>query len=121
MNTRSSSSRLRPRVVTVALAACLACLACVASLGLLTPACEDPSVFLPSYQPGGPEGALEGTVTYIGPLPCTAATSTWSGAAVHARCSHAALLPPPEGLGTTAASLGTVGGDTLFAGVTDQP
>ena len=41
--------------------------------GLLLPviafaasACVDPPVFLPSYQPGGPQGVLGGTPQYVG-------------------------------------------------------
>jgi hypothetical protein len=110
MNTRSSASRIR--LLLLCLAAPLATL-------LAGPAaCTDPDQFLPSYQPGGPQGILGGTVTYLGPLPCTSQQHV-VGAAVLLVFSTD-LLPPPAGLGTTAASLGTVGGDTLFGGVVDQ-
>jgi hypothetical protein len=107
MDTRSASST-RLRTLLLVLAALL----------FSATACTDPDQFLPSYQPGGPQGILDGTVTYIGPLPCTAAQHV-VGAAVMLVFSTD-LLPPPAGLGTTAASIGTVGGDTLFGGVTDR-
>jgi hypothetical protein len=78
-------------------------------------ACTDPDVFLPSNQAGGPAGILSGGITYAGPLPCTEAQHI-VGAAV-LLVFDTRLLPPPEGLGTTATSLGIVAGDKLFAGV----
>ena len=80
--------------------------------------CTTPNQFLPSYQPGGPQGILGGTVTYAGPLPCTEGGHV-VGAAV-LLVFDTRLLPPPEGLGTTATSLATVPGDTLFGGVLDR-
>ncbi len=77
--------------------------------------CEDPAHFLPAGQAGGPKGVLEGTVTYAGPLPCTENQHVL-GAAVML-IFDVRLLPPPEGLGTTAASLTATSGDKLFASV----
>ncbi len=80
--------------------------------------CTDPSQFLPTYQPGGPQGIIGGSVTYSGPLPCTESQHV-VGAAVFLGF-NVNLLPPPEGLGTTAASLATIGGDALFGSVLDR-
>jgi hypothetical protein len=88
------------------------------ALVMAASACETPSQYLPTYQPGGPQGILGGSVTYAGPLPCTENQHV-IGAAVFLGFSTA-LLPPPEGLGTTAASLAALGGDELFAGMRDR-
>lgn len=93
----------RARLATLALAALAAGAA----------SCTDADVFLPSYQPGGPAGILDGVVTYAGRLPCTESQHI-VGAAV-LLVFDTRLLPPPEGLGTTATSLGVVAGDKLFA------
>ena len=85
------------------------------ALAVTSASCDDPDVFLPGSQAGGPAGVLDGTVTYAGPLPCTEAQHI-VGAAV-LLVFDTRLLPPPEGLGTTATSLGAVAGDKLFAGV----
>jgi hypothetical protein len=77
--------------------------------------CGDPEVFLPSSQAGGPAGVIDGTVTYAGPLPCTQNQHVLGAAVLLVFDTR--LLPPPEGLGTTATSLGVVAGDILFAGV----
>jgi len=61
---------------------------------------------------------LEGTVTYAGPLPCTEKDHVVGAAAL--LLFDVNLLPPPDGLGTSAASLANVAGDTLFAGVRDR-
>jgi hypothetical protein len=87
-------------------------------VALAVTGCANPDQFLPSYEPGGPQGILGGTVTYQGPLPCTE-NSHVLGAAVFL-AFQTDLLPPPEGLGTTAASLAALGGDDLFGGVVDQ-
>jgi hypothetical protein len=81
-------------------------------------ACNDPSQFLPGFQAGGPAGILDGTLTYTGPLPCTENQHVAGAAALFAFDTH--MLPPPDGLGTTAASFAAVGGDVLFGGVTDR-
>jgi hypothetical protein len=91
-------------------------LASIAMLASLSGAsCTDPPTFLPGDQAGAPAGALEGSVTYSGPLPCTEGGHV-VGAAV-LEVFDIRFLPPPEGLGTTATSLAAVGGDALFAGV----
>lgn len=87
----------------------------LAALATGSASCGDPDVFLPGYQAGGPAGIIDGTVTYSGPLPCTEAQHI-VGAAVML-VFDTRLLPPPEGLGTTATSLGVVAGDQLFAGL----
>jgi len=98
----------------------LASLAGLAALALAgAPACEDPDVFIPRQEFGGPAGVLEGTVTYTGPAPCVRKDGRIVGAAA-ILAFDTSLLPPPEGLGTTAASLDIVSGDELFAGVRNQ-
>lgn len=102
------SERARGRVGRAALeAAALLGLACA-------PACEPPEQFLPFDQFGGPAGVLEGSVTYSGPAPCTRNGRIVGAAIVLAFDTR--LLPPPDGLGTTAASLAVVPGEVLFAG-----
>jgi hypothetical protein len=111
MNATSDQTTPRLRGSMLALTA-LSLLAAGAS------SCGDPEVFLPSYLAGGPAGVLDGTVTYAGPLPCTEQQHI-VGAAV-LLVFDVNLLPPPEGLGTTATSLGVVAGEKLFAGVRDR-
>ncbi|MFO0762146.1 MAG: hypothetical protein U0359_37250 [Byssovorax sp.] len=84
-----------------------------AALAGLAFSCEDPDHFLAEGQAGGPKGVIEGTVTYAGPLPCTE-NGHILGAAIML-VFDVRLLPPPEGLGTTAASLAVTPGDKLFA------
>ena len=84
----------------------------------LTLGCDSPDVFLPFAQFGGASGVIDGTVTYSGPLPCTE-NQRIVGAAVLLAFDKR-LLPPPEGLGTSAASLGVVSGEALFAGIRGQ-
>lgn len=74
-----------------------------------------------------PQGAMRGSVLYDGPLPCTLATVDSLGQRQTHVLGQAVLLvfnqdllPPPEGFGTTAAQLGVVAGDELFAGIADQ-
>jgi hypothetical protein len=105
--TLSTPRRLAPAV-----------LAAIAAIAAFAGACDDPDQFLPSFQPGGPAGALDGSLTYSGPLPCTE-NGHVVGAAV-LLVFDVRLLPPPEGLGTTAGSIGVVAGDALFAGVRDR-
>lgn len=80
--------------------------------------CEEPDSFLPFAQFGGPAGVLEGTVNYSGPLPCTE-NGRIVGAAVLLGFD-VRLLPPPEGLGTSAASIAVVPGEKLFDGLRSQ-
>jgi hypothetical protein len=75
--------------------------------------CDDPAHFLNAGQAGGPKGVLEGTVTYAGPLPCTENQHVVGAALM--LIFDVRLLPPPEGLGTSAASLAVTPGDKLFA------
>jgi hypothetical protein len=89
-----------------------------ALVALAIGACNDPPQFLPLNQAGGPAGILEGSLTYSGPPPCTEDGQVVGAAVLLAFDTR--LLPPPEGLGTSAASLGVVPGAALFAGVTDQ-
>lgn len=90
----------------------------LSALGACLVGCETPDTFLPYAQFGGPAGVLEGTVNYSGPLPCTE-KGRIVGAAVLLGFDIR-LLPPPEGLGTSAASVAVVPGETLFAGIRDQ-
>lgn len=110
MNATSDKTSPRPRGNRLA-ALTLAALSALAAGS----ACTDPDVFLPSNQAGGPAGILSGGITYAGPLPCTEAQHI-VGAAV-LLVFDTRLLPPPEGLGTTATSLAVVPGEKLFAGV----
>jgi hypothetical protein len=85
------------------------------ALALTASGCDDPDQFLPKDQVGSPKGVLDGTVTYAGPLPCTA-NDRIVGAAV-LLVFDVRRLPPPEGIGTAPTSLAVVSGETLFAGV----
>lgn len=92
-----------------------------AVLGLPLPAlagCGDPAVFIPLQNISGPAGVIDGTVTYAGPAPCTQDGKILGAAVILA--FEEKLLPPPEGLGTTAASLDVIPGEVLFAGVRSQ-
>lgn len=62
-----------------------------------------------------PSGIVKGTVFYTGPLPCTENGHVLGGVPVLIFTTD--LLPPPEGLGTTARSLAAVTGDVLFSSV----
>lgn len=91
------------------------------TLALLLPAlagCEDPSVFIPLQNISGPAGVIDGTVTYTGPAPCTRDGKILGAAVILA--FEERLLPPPEGLGTTAASLDVISGEVLFEGLRPQ-
>jgi hypothetical protein len=90
-------------------------------LALLLPAlagCEDPSVFIPLQNISGPAGVIDGSVTYAGPAPCTRDGKILGAAVILA--FEERLLPPPEGLGTTAASLDVIPGEVLFEGMRDE-
>lgn len=86
---------------------------CAASL--TSASCADPDVYVPQPQFGGPQGVIEGTITYTGPLPCTEGGRIVGAAVVLGFDER--KLPPPEGLGTTSASLAVVTGEALFSGV----
>ena len=81
-------------------------------------ACDDPAVFIPLKDTAGPQGVIDGTVTYAGPAPCTRNGKILGAAVILAFEKN--LLPPPEGLGTTAASFNVVPGEVLFSGVRSQ-
>lgn len=83
-----------------------------------TVGCADPETFVPIPDFAGPAGAIEGTLTYAGPPPCTEGGRIVGAAALLAFDTR--LLPPPEGLGTSAASIDIVPGETLFASIRDK-
>ena len=90
-------------------------------LGLLLASaggCDDPATFIPLEQFSGPQGVIDGTLTYAGPAPCTRDGKILGAAVVLAFEKN--LLPPPEGLGTTAASFNVIPGEVLFDGVRDR-
>ncbi|MCC6557606.1 MAG: hypothetical protein IT372_32030 [Polyangiaceae bacterium] len=91
---------------------------CLGALPLLAAGalgCDSPDVFVPLQAFGGPAGVIDGTVTYSGPRPCTRGGHVVGAAVILAFDTD--LLPPPEGLGTSAASLAIVSGDRLFGGI----
>ncbi|KYF50766.1 hypothetical protein BE08_30335, partial [Sorangium cellulosum] len=79
------------------------------------PGCEDADVFIPLPEQSGPAGVLDGTVTYSGPRPCTRDGRVVGAAIVLGFDTR--LLPPPEGLGTSASSIDVIPGDELFGGL----
>jgi hypothetical protein len=84
----------------------------LAGLGLLgAMACGD----IPIENELPPGGIIEGTVVYTGPLPCTQRGHVLGTAQL--LVFNEALLPPPQGLGSSARSVATVAGDLLFSGV----
>lgn len=81
-------------------------------LGLLgASACSD----IPIENELPPSGILQGTIVYSGPLPCMQRGHVLGAAFL--LVFNEDLLPPPQGLGTSARSLATVPGDLLFAGL----
>ncbi len=80
--------------------------------------CADPETFVPIAEFSGPAGAIEGTLTYAGPPPCTENGGIVGAALVLAFNKN--LLPPPEGLGTSAASFNVVPGEILFSSIRDK-
>ena len=115
--TLQPSPPLRPRIPLRAAQVALLRLALLVAL-LPLASCEDPDTFIPFQQFGGPAGIVTGSVTYSGPPPCTRQGQVVGAAVLLA--FEESLLPPPEGLGTSAAALTVVTGDTLFAGIRDQ-
>ncbi|MCU0690633.1 MAG: hypothetical protein MUF54_04465 [Polyangiaceae bacterium] len=81
---------------------------------LLSASCSDPPV--ENRYP--PKGVMSGTVVYRGKLPCSENGFIVGNAVM--TVFNVNLLPPPEGLGTSAHRLVVVPGDVLFAGVADQ-
>lgn len=65
-----------------------------------------------------PKGIMSGTVTYIGPLPCSKDGHIVGNAVL--TLFEENLLPPPTGLGLSAHRVVVVPGDVLFAGVAHQ-
>lgn len=80
--------------------------------------CTDPDVFVPNSEFSGPAGVIEGTLTYSGPPPCTQ-NGRIVGAAILLGFDKK-LLPPPSGLGTSAASIDAVPGEVLFSSIRDK-
>ncbi|HTN89001.1 MAG TPA: hypothetical protein VL242_35230 [Sorangium sp.] len=80
-----------------------------------SPGCEEVDVFIPLPEQSGPAGVLDGTVTYSGPRPCTKDGHVVGAAIVLGFDTR--LLPPPEGLGASAASIDVITGDELFGGL----
>jgi hypothetical protein len=80
--------------------------------------CTDPDVFVPIAQFSGPAGAITGTLTYAGPPPCTQNGRIIGAALILAFDKN--LLPPPEGLGTSAASFNDIPGEVLFSSIRDK-
>lgn len=113
MNHSSAYTTARSLLSSATAPAALAALAALTGAG-----CDSPDTFLPFQQFGGPAGVITGAVTYAGPLPCTQGGRI-VGAAV-LLIFDVRLLPPPEGLGTSAASIAVVPGEKLFAGIKDQ-
>lgn len=80
--------------------------------------CADPDTFVPNAEFAGPAGVIDGTLTYAGPPPCTQGGKIVGAALLLAFNKN--LLPPPEGLGTSAASLDAVPGEVLFSSIRDK-
>lgn len=62
-----------------------------------------------------PKGNIFGAVVYSGPMPCTRGGHVVGAAQM--LLFNEILLPPPDGLGASAASLAVVSGDKLFASI----
>ncbi|MCC6523580.1 MAG: hypothetical protein IT373_13065 [Polyangiaceae bacterium] len=84
-----------------------------ATLGLGATGCTI-DTFLP-IDVLAPAGVIAGSVTYAGPPPCTQGGRIVGLAALLAFDER--LLPPPEGLGTSAAGLAVVSPEILFQGI----
>lgn len=62
-----------------------------------------------------PKGVMKGTVSYMGPLPCSENGHVVGNAVL--TLFNVNALPPPTGLGLSAHRIAVVPGDVLFAGV----
>ncbi|MCB9629207.1 MAG: hypothetical protein H6725_17685 [Sandaracinaceae bacterium] len=98
---------------------CLTALAALSTLGAI--ACDSPPVDLPRWLGGNspdPTGVIEGTVLYVGPRPTCDYDAEGNPTRIQGRIIltlfDVRLLPPPEGTGTSAASLLTVPGERVF-------
>lgn len=83
-----------------------------ALLVTLAGACTDPPIDEDVFPP---KGIMSGTVSYMGPLPCSKGGHVVGNAILTLFNENA--LPPPTGLGLSAHRLVVVPGDVLFAGV----
>lgn len=86
-----------------------------AFLVTLVGACTDPPLDEDIFPP---KGVMSGTVSYIGPLPCSRDGHIVGNAVL--TLFEENLLPPPAGLGLSAHRVVVVPGDVLFAGVAHQ-
>ena len=87
--------------------------------GTMLTGCADPDTFVPPIEGfSGPAGVIDGTLTYAGLPPCTKDGHIVGAAMILAFNKN--LLPPPEGLGTSAESLDVIPGEVLFSGVRDK-
>ncbi|UQA58755.1 hypothetical protein [Polyangium aurulentum] len=89
----------------------------LSSLASALAGCEDPETFVPQNELGGPSGVIDGTLTYTGAPPCTENGAIVGNAILLAFDTR--LLPPPQGLGTSAASIAVIPGETLFSSIRD--
>jgi hypothetical protein len=80
--------------------------------------CTDPATFVPNAEFSGPAGVIEGTLTYSGPPPCTKDGRIVGAAVILAFDKD--RLPPPNGLGSSAASIDAIAGEELFSSVRDK-
>ena len=78
----------------------------------------DIETFVPQQGFGGPAGVIEGSVTYVGPAPCTRGGEIVGAAVLLA--FEEKLLPPPEGLGTQPAALTVISAEELFRGIRSE-
>ena len=107
--------RIRHTITRGGLAAFLA----LSALGAV--ACDSPPIDQPRWLGGNspdPTGVIEGTVLYVGPRPTCDYDENGTPTRIQGRIIltlfDVRLLPPPEGTGTSAASLITVPGARVF-------
>jgi len=89
--------------------------ALLGAVALAALACGDVPIDSTNFQP---QGTLSGSVVYSGPLPCVQRGHVLGAALM--LVFNEDLLPPPDGLGTTAAQFGVVSGDVLFSSVVGE-